>query len=145
VSVGVAPGRSRTTTGQPSDVLRAARETGEPIDTATLEATIRRFVDAFVIESRRERAYLFLTSKPKQRIDTLQKLPDWVERSLQTELRRDQIPTGLRGVLIDDDGARHTTIDAAMSSESGALFIADIGELALLVPEIGPLTLCRRA
>jgi len=53
----------------------------------------------------------------------------------------------LRGVVIDTAGARHMTIAGAVSVTTGgfgAVFIADAGELALLVHEIGPPTLCLR-
>jgi hypothetical protein len=47
--------------------------------------------------------------------------------------------------VIDNNGARRTTIARATPSECGALFIADTGELALLVPEVGSPVLCLRA
>jgi hypothetical protein len=73
--------------------VREQREpSDEPIDAAELEAVIRRFVDRFVIKSRRARAYLFLTSRPKQRIETLQKPPEWLDRALQAEIGRRQQP-----------------------------------------------------
>jgi hypothetical protein len=129
----------------------------EPIDDEVLEAAIRCFVDGFVIESKRERAQRLLRGRPARWTDTMEHLPTWVEPALQTELVGNaSLPKqlqerfgSLRGVLIDSRGARRTTIAGAMwttttSNGSGALFVSDSGELALLVPETGPPSLCHR-
>ena len=130
----------------------------ETIDEAAFEAAIQRFVAGFVIKTKRERALLMLRREHGfGRIQTLQKLPEWVDPALQTELGRTKANAALvrsiyarfgsrPGVLIDERGVHRVTMATGTDVGSwGALFISDDGEIAVLSREIGPPVLCARS
>lgn len=51
----------------------------------------------------------------------------------------------LRGVMLEDRGARHITVAGAAvlsSGQFGSIFVAHSSAMALLFPEVGPPTLC---
>jgi len=130
----------------------------EPIEDADLEKAIERFIDAFVIKTKQERAGLLLRARSERRDETLQRLPSWVAPGLQTELEGNADSPqhvqrrfgALRGVLIDYRGARRMTIAGALWMSKvkigfATLFISDAGSVALLVPETGRSILCVRS
>lgn len=89
----------------------------------------------------------------QRRIEAIQSAYKWIDPSLQSELESN---TGfpqhlrerfgdLRGVMLDDRGARHVTVAGAAvlsCGQFGSIFVADSSAMALLFPEIGPPTLC---
>jgi hypothetical protein len=133
------------------DVVGKRDKNSERVDPAAMRA-VRGFVATFVVPNKRERAQLFLLGRPERRIATLQELPQWVEPTAQTDLNGNTgFPAALekrfgnlRGLLLDDEGTSNCTIAEAVETadEFGALFISDSGEIALLIPEVGPPTLC---
>ena len=137
--------------GQGAGVSPESRD----VDVSVVEAAVKRFVATFVLKSKRERAQRFLLGHPERRIETLEQLPDWVEPSSRSDLdgnagfpQHVQTRFGdLRGVLVNDHDACSVTIAGAVSLSTGklgALFVADNADIALLVPEIGPPTLCMK-
>jgi hypothetical protein len=121
-------------------------------DEAALAAA-KRFVETFVVTHKRERTQAgLLDEKPPRRSETIQRVHKWIEPALQAELAGN---TGfpqqlqkrfgdLRGVMIDDRGARHVTVAGAAVLSAGQLsiFMADSAPIALLFPEMGAPTLC---
>lgn len=117
-------------------------------------AAVKRFVEAFVTKEKRERVQAGLLHRSQQRrIETIQSAYKWIDPSLQSELDGN---TGfpqhlherfgdLRGVMLDDRGARNITVAGAAvlsSGQFGSIFVADSSAMALLFPEVGPPTLC---
>ena len=122
-------------------------------DDAALVA-VKRFLEIFVTKEKRERVQAGLLHRSQERrIETIQSAYKWIDPSLQSELDGN---TGfpqhlyerfgdLRGVMIDDRGARHVTVTGAAvlsSGQFGSIFVADSSAIALLFPEVGPPTLC---
>ena len=122
-------------------------------DDAALVA-VKRFVETFVMKEKRERVQAGLLHRSQQRrLETIQTAYKWIDPSLQTELEGN---TGfpqhlherfgdLRGVMLDDRGARKVTVAGASvlaSGQFGSIFMADSSAIALLFPEVGPPTLC---
>lgn len=115
---------------------------------------VSRFVETFITKVRRERVQTGLLHGDQQRrIETIQSAYKWIDPALLSELdgnsgfpqQLHQRFGDLRGVLVDDRGARHVTVAgaAALSTgQFGAIFIADDSALAILFPEIGAPTLC---
>jgi len=107
---------------------------------------IERFVETFVLPSKRQRSKKLLLGNSEQRIEALQRLPDWIDPILVLEITdgRSEIPVGLgslAGYLIDHTGATRVTLAEAEEVAQGgfgALFIADSGNIGLVVPEVGP-------
>lgn len=122
-------------------------------DDAALVA-VQRFVETFVTKAKRDRVQTGLLHRSQQRrIEAIQSAYKWIDASLQSELEGN---TGfpqhlrerfgdLRGVMLDDRGARHVTVAGAAvlsTGQFGSIFVADSSPMALLFPEIGPPTLC---
>lgn len=119
-------------------------------------AAVHRFAAMFVDERKREQTQTRLLHPDQgRRIRAIQSVYKWIDPRLQTNLEGSTgFPQHLRerfgdlpGILIDHTTARHATIaGAAILSVGhfGAVFIADAKPLALLLPEIGPVTLCAR-
>jgi hypothetical protein len=118
--------------------------------------TIDAFLDGFVVKTKRERARKLLLGTSEQRIAALQKLPEWLEPALQTELKgKSASPQQLEarfgkleGHLIDHSGVCRVTIDEAQGVADGgfgALFISDNGKVGLQIPEVGAPTLTVRS
>jgi hypothetical protein len=122
-------------------------------DDAALDA-VKRFVEAFITTSKRERVQAGLLHRTQQRrIETIQSAHEWLDSSLQSELEGNagfhqllhERFGDLRGVMIDDRGERHITVAGAAvlsSGRFGAIFIADSSPIALLFAEDGAPTLC---
>jgi hypothetical protein len=122
-------------------------------DDAALVA-VKRFVEIFVTKAKRDRVQTgLLHPGQRRRIEAIQSAYKWIDPSLQSELEGN---TGfpqhlrerfgdLRGVMIDDRGARHVTVAGAAvlsTGQFGSIFVADSSAMALLFPELGPPTLC---
>jgi hypothetical protein len=125
----------------------------EPVDDVELAAAVDRFVQAYVIKSKRERVHGKLIG-PK-RGDTLRGLLAFVDPNYRTELERSAgFPQHLQerfgdlcGILISEFSAFKLTIVAAaykvaFELDESSLFIAP--HLALFIPEVGHPTLIRR-
>jgi hypothetical protein len=115
-------------------------------------AAIRLFVKTFVVDEKQAQIAKRLATE-ERRLETIATLPRWI-RTRATPLEgTDQSPAGLRtrfgdlvGVVLDEDGARRTTIAHALELGRGrrTLFVADTGSLALITsPDAAPL-LCSR-
>lgn len=117
-------------------------------------AAVTRFVETFVMKTKRERVQAGLLHRnQRRRLETIQSAYKWVDPTLQSELEGNtgfpqhlhQRFGDLRGVMIDDHGARHVTVARAAvlsSGQFGSIFVADSAPMALLFPEIGEPTLC---
>jgi hypothetical protein len=109
-----------------------------------------------VIASKRDRMVTMLLNKEREkRAEAIQTVYKWVEPKRKTELVGSTgFPQHLKtrfgeilGILIDQASARRSSIaEAAVLAAGGfgAIFIADIQPVALLLPEVGPPTLCSR-
>jgi hypothetical protein len=70
---------------------------------------IQRFIDCFIVETKRGRAKKLLLGTYEQRIEAIQKLPDWLDRAVQVEADA-TTPKALaarfgqlQGELVDED------------------------------------------
>ena len=120
-------------------------------------SAVKRFVDSFVLASKRDRIESgLLHPKRLRRSETLQTLYKWLDPKTTTELEGN---TGfpqhlherfgdLRGLLLDENRMFHVTVaGAAVLSAGGfgAVFLAEERSLALLFLEDGPPILCMRS
>lgn len=127
-----------------------------PADEAAAASAIGRFVNTFVIASKRERMLaMLLHADRNKRCEAIQTVYKWIEPAHQCELEGN---TGfpqhlrerfgdLRGVFLDEASASHVTIAGAAvlaAGGFGGIFIADAQPIALLFAEVGPPTLCSR-
>jgi hypothetical protein len=131
------------------------REPGKPEQPAVareaLAAAVQRFVTLFVMESRRERMASMLTHRdPQRRIEAIQHVYKWIDRSVMSELgggtgspqQLGERFRDVRGLLIDGSSAHHVAVADAATMASvgfGGIFIAD-GVFALLsaMPHASP-------
>jgi hypothetical protein len=141
--------------GEPDRFQRGGFEIDErPVDEAVAVASVKRFVETFIVAAKRERIQTHLLHhKRERRTETIQGLYKWIDPKMKTELAGN---TGfpqhlherfgdLRGVLLDEYRACHVTIAGAAvlsAAQFGAIFIADGRALALLFAEVGAPILC---
>jgi hypothetical protein len=132
------------------------REVKEPpptvqaVDPRGLDAALRLFTTTFVVDDKRTQVHKRLLTS-ERRVETLTTLPRWI-RTRQAPLEgADQSPAGLRvrfgelvGIVLDEDGARRTTIAHALElgRDRALLFIADSGNVAMITGT--PPILCSR-
>ncbi|MDQ3340559.1 MAG: hypothetical protein M4D80_35830 [Myxococcota bacterium] len=126
--------------------------TVQPVDPRGLDAALRLFTTTFVIDDKRTQVHKRLVTA-ERRVETLTTLPRWI-RTRQAPLEgADQSPTGLRarfgelvGIVLDEDGARRTTIAHALELGRArvSLFVADNGSVAMITATDAPPILCSR-
>jgi hypothetical protein len=124
----------------------------QPVDHRALDAALRLFVSAFVIEDKRAQVHKRLLAS-ERRLETLSSLPRWLAGLAAPLEGADRSPAGLRarlgdltGIRLAEDGARRTTIAHALELGRGApsLFIADSGSVAMITAAGAPPILCSR-
>jgi hypothetical protein len=122
----------------------------EAVDQRGLDAALRLFTSNFVVDDKRTQVHKRLLTA-ERRVETLGTLPRWIRTRTAPLEGAEQSPAGLRarfgelvGIVVDEDGARRTTIAHALElgRDRTSLFIADTGGLALITGAV-PL-LCSR-
>lgn len=112
----------------------------EPVDLRALDAALRLFASTFVVDDKRTQIHKRLLAS-ERRVETLETLPRWIRTRTAPLEGADQSPAGLRarfgelvGIVVDEDGARRTTIAHALERgrARASLFIADSGNVALI-------------
>lgn len=126
-------------------------EAPRPVERQALDAALKLFVAAFVVEDKRSQLHKRLLTA-ERRGETLEALPRWLEGAAPLD-GADRSPAGLRarlgelvGIRIAEDGASRTTIAHALELGRGtaSLFIADSGHLAMITAAGEPPLLCAR-
>ena len=112
----------------------------EPVDQRALDAALRLFTSTFVVDDKRTQVHKRLLAM-ERRVETLETLPRWIRTRTAPLEGADQSPAGLRarfgelvGIVVDEQGARRTTIAHALElgRARASLFVADNGSLALI-------------
>ena len=123
------------------------------VDGHGLNAALRLFVAAFVVDDKRTQVHKRLLTAVR-RLETLTTLPRWLAGRTSTLDGADRSPAGLQarfgdlsGVHLDDSGARRVTIARALqvSRSRASLFIGDSGRIAMVTAADAPPTLCSPA
>ena len=137
--------------GTKRDAKPPPPEAPRPIERQALDAALKLFVAAFVVEDKRAQLHKrLLTAERRQ--ETLEALPRWLEGGAPLE-GADRSPAGLRarlgelvGIRLAEDGAGRTTIVRALELGRGtaSVFIADSGRVALVTAVDGPPLLCSK-
>jgi hypothetical protein len=124
----------------------------EAVDQRGLDAALRLFATTFVVEDKRTQIHKRLLTA-ERRVETLGTLPRWIRTRTAPLEGAEQSPAGLRarfgelvGIVVDEGGARRTTIANALvlGRDHAALFIADSGALALIMASGTAPLLCSR-
>jgi hypothetical protein len=123
----------------------------QAVDPRALDAALRLFVSAFVVEDKRAQIHKRLLAG-ERRLETLASLPRWLTGGASLE-GADRSPAGLRarfgdlvGIVLTEEGARRAAIAHALELGRGtsSVFIADNGNVAMITsPGQSPL-LCSR-
>jgi hypothetical protein len=137
--------------GKKRDV-REPPPTVSSVDPRGLDAALRLFTATFVVDDKRTQIHKRLLTA-ERRLETLTTLPRWIRTRAAPLEGADQSPTGLRarfgelvGIVVDEDGARRTTISHALELGRArtSLFIADNGSVAMITAADAPPILCSR-
>lgn len=124
----------------------------QPVEPRALDAALRLFVAAFVVDDKRAQIHKRLLAS-ERREETLSTLPRWIAVAASPLEGADRSPAGLRarlgdltGIRLAEGGASRTTIAHALELGRGApsLFIADNGHVALITAAGQPPLLCSR-
>jgi hypothetical protein len=111
-----------------------------PVDHRALDAALRLFVSAFVVDDKRSQIHKRLLAS-ERRAETLASLPRWIAGGAVPLEGADRSPPGLRarfgeltGIRLAEEGAIRTTIAHALElgRRTSAVFIADNGNLAMI-------------
>ena len=122
-----------------------------PIDRRALDAALRLFVAAFVVDDKRTQIHNRLLAADR-RGETLASLPRWLAVPATPLAGVDRSPDGLRnrfgeltGIYLGDGPSHRTTIARALElgRAKPSLFIADTGHVAMITVADGEL-LCSR-
>lgn len=105
-----------------------------------LDAALKLFVKAFVVEDKRKQMHDRLLTR-ERRAETLEALPRWIAARTEELAGKDKSPAGiaarfgaLTGVYVDAGGAQRVEIAKALElGRAGAsLWIGDNGRIALV-------------
>jgi hypothetical protein len=124
----------------------------QPVDRHALDAALRLFVSAFVVDDKRAQLHKRLLAS-ERRLETLASLPRWLAGGAAPLEGADRSPAGLRarlgdltGIRLAEEGASRTTIAHALELGRAApsMFIADSGQVAMITAPGAPPLLCSR-
>lgn len=109
------------------------------IDQRALDAALKLFVAAFVVDDKRKQMHDRLLTK-ERRGETLEALPRWISARTEELAGKDKSPSGLAarfslvGVHLDASGARRVAIARALElgRTTASLWIGDNGRVALI-------------
>lgn len=119
------------------------------LDQRAIDAALRLFVAAFVVDDKKKQIHQRLLTA-ERRAETLATLPRWLAGRQAPLEGADKSPAGLRkrfgelaGVRLVATGATRVTIEHALVREP-SVFVADNGLFALVIPVEGAPILCSR-
>ena len=119
---------------------KPAEPAPQPVDHRALDAALRLFVSAFVVDDKRSQIHKRLLAS-ERRAETLASLSRWIAAAMAPLEGADRSPAGLRarfgeltGIRLAEDGASRTTIARALElgRSTSSVFIADNGNLAMI-------------
>ncbi len=129
---------------------RPAAPVTVPVDRHGLGAALTLFVTKLVVDDKRKQIHQRLLTS-ERRTETLGTLVRWLQGTQASLEGADRSPAGLHarfgeitGVHLDEDGARRTTLAAALDlgRDRHSLFIGDTGRIALVTTVGAPPVLC---